>query len=324
MLLGQLFNFGLLGVLTVQVYLYYIAFPRDRYGYKITVAVVFMLELAQVGVATYDAFRMFASGWGNLLQADAIGLYWIDGPLMNTLIGVLCQGFYAQRIFALGRNYFVVAFIWALSTLQFTSAEYAAVLGYKAPALTSLPMMKKVHTTGLIWISSAIACNSLITCSMLYHLWKAKRASPLKRTSVSSMLSRMIIYTIETGFVAVATSILALVFYVASPSTSMWFLWMMVIDKLYANCFLAVLNARFRIEGGRELYPTPVPEQSISICTAFDVPRPRTTGGLIGNQRSGGQGIVIEMSRATDTPSTDSELKGGKDANLRSDASQMA
>ncbi|TCD62066.1 hypothetical protein EIP91_007506 [Steccherinum ochraceum] len=290
---------------SVKVDLYYIAFPRDRYAYKITVAVVFGLELAQVGVATYDAFRMFASEWGNFPQADAIGLYWMDGALMIETVAAVCQCFYASRIYALGHNLYLVALISILCLLQLGCGIYVTIEVYKAPGLTSL---SNVYTSGIMWSSTAIACNSLVTCSMFYYLWRAKRASPLKRTRTTNMLSRMILYTIETGFVAVAGSIMAVVSYVASPSTSLWFLWIMLIGKLYSNCLLAVLNARLRIEGGKELHTTPISDESIAIRTDFDVlPRTRVTGGRIGDPRCEGQ-----------------DLKADKNVDLRPDASQMA
>ncbi|TCD64910.1 hypothetical protein EIP91_003446 [Steccherinum ochraceum] len=322
-LLAHLFNYGLLGILTVQVYLYYIAFPNDRYKYKITVGVVFVFELAQVSVATYDAFRMFASGWGNFVQADEIGLYWMSGPLMIETLGAFCQCFYTQRIYALGRNYSIVTPICFLSVLQFAFGVYAAVEVHNSPELSS-GESGTVRIAGLMWSCTAIACNTLITCSMFYHLWKAKRASPVKRSSTSSTLSRMMLYTVETGFIAVATSIMALVCYAASQSTSLWFLWMMVIGKLYSNCLVAVLNARVRIEGGRELYPNHLPEEPISIRTAFDVSRPPAADGLIGNRRCEGQGIIVEMSHVTETASTLSELKANKNVESHPDVSLMA
>ena len=44
-----------------------------------------MLEMAQICMSTYDAFRVFASGWGNLLELDKIGFYWFDNVIMISL-----------------------------------------------------------------------------------------------------------------------------------------------------------------------------------------------------------------------------------------------
>ena len=62
---------------------YYIAFPLDNYKMKMTVTLVYILEVAQLTLCTYDAFRLFSSGWGNSVELDSIGLEWLSVPILG-------------------------------------------------------------------------------------------------------------------------------------------------------------------------------------------------------------------------------------------------
>lgn len=52
---------------------------------KMIVAVLLALEIAQVVISSYDAFRMFAHGWNDLRQLDDVGLLWFSVPIMNAI-----------------------------------------------------------------------------------------------------------------------------------------------------------------------------------------------------------------------------------------------
>ncbi|PFH46600.1 hypothetical protein AMATHDRAFT_98023, partial [Amanita thiersii Skay4041] len=51
-IVGNLLNWGLFGALTVQVYIYYLAFPEDRNWIKWTIYIVYGLEVTHVICAT--------------------------------------------------------------------------------------------------------------------------------------------------------------------------------------------------------------------------------------------------------------------------------
>ena len=52
---------------------------------KAVVSGIFILEVVQVILTSHDAFRMFATGWGDPLQLDNVGLLWFSVPIMNAL-----------------------------------------------------------------------------------------------------------------------------------------------------------------------------------------------------------------------------------------------
>lgn len=127
-LIGLLFNWGLLGVLTTQVdnspqtknrivltchykvYIYHINFPKDRRILKLlgiispplyvlilllkeslSVYVVYLLDWAQTCSATYDAFQWFVYGWGVVPTLFLRFTGFLNVPLLSSIIGALVQ-----------------------------------------------------------------------------------------------------------------------------------------------------------------------------------------------------------------------------------------
>ena len=91
--------------------MYYLAFPSDGYLRKLVVCLAFSIECAQTVLATWDAFRQFSSGWGNLLQLDDIGLYWLSILVLTMLSAMLSQYFYAWRILMLSHQRWMAAIV---------------------------------------------------------------------------------------------------------------------------------------------------------------------------------------------------------------------
>ena len=91
--------------------MYYLAFPLDGWNCKSVVCLAFLVEFVQTIIATRDAFRQLASGWGNLIELDKTGLYWLSIIVLTLCSELLCQLFYAWRIFVLCRSWYVPGFI---------------------------------------------------------------------------------------------------------------------------------------------------------------------------------------------------------------------
>ena len=68
---------------------YYIAFPKDKPLPKAIVAVCYILEVLQTTLSTRDAFRNFATGWGNMIDLDAVGWLWFSVPVLGSVSAYL-------------------------------------------------------------------------------------------------------------------------------------------------------------------------------------------------------------------------------------------
>ncbi|KJA27649.1 hypothetical protein HYPSUDRAFT_130742, partial [Hypholoma sublateritium FD-334 SS-4] len=86
-LFGIMANCVLLGVLCVQVYLYYNAFAKDHRILKWTVFAQFLLEIIQTATLAYDNIQHFTLAYSST-GADGlneIGILWISIPLITGL-----------------------------------------------------------------------------------------------------------------------------------------------------------------------------------------------------------------------------------------------
>ncbi|KAH8088900.1 hypothetical protein BXZ70DRAFT_498790 [Cristinia sonorae] len=246
-LVGHLMNWGLFGVLTVQVYIYYISFPKDHWRLKGVVFFAYILEIIQIILSTHDAFRVYGSGWGNPQELDAIGLVWVSIPILDSLISSLSQMFYSWRIYTLSRNKWLVGVILMLALVELGAGIYDGVACLHLNSLIEIPT--KTYKSTIVWTGAAALDEILITCSMFYYLRKAKKDSRTKRTI--SLLSHLIKLSVETGFVCAAVTIGGLILFVASPTTTCYEVFAICASKLFSNCFVAVLNSRVEIVGGR-------------------------------------------------------------------------
>ena len=91
--------------------MYYLAFPSDGYQRKLVVCLAFLIECAQTVLATWDTFRQYSSGWGNQVQFDSIGLYWLSILILTLLSAMLSQLFYAWRILMLSHQRWIAGIV---------------------------------------------------------------------------------------------------------------------------------------------------------------------------------------------------------------------
>ncbi|TCD63231.1 hypothetical protein EIP91_005816 [Steccherinum ochraceum] len=252
LLISHLLNWGLFGALTVQVYVYYQAFPSDNVKCKSVVVFTYALEVIQLMLATSDAFRLFARGWGDPMALDDVGLYWLSLVIMTTLISFVCQSFYAWRILALSGNSWMAMTVCLTSVMQTGCGVYDGAMvravGHASELSTSI-----VFRASIIWSASSALCNLVITASMVYYLLRARK---MTFRSTTSILTRLLIFTLETSILCAVVSVAALVCFIVSPATSLYTVPLMILSKLYSNSLLGVLNTRVKIIGGRDKFTT--------------------------------------------------------------------
>ncbi|KAH9483488.1 hypothetical protein JR316_0002956 [Psilocybe cubensis] len=75
-LLSGFGNIFLLGVLTVQVFIYHTVFHHDRLVIRVLIYSVYILESLQTVLLIRDLFRNFAEGFADPESLDQIGLLW--------------------------------------------------------------------------------------------------------------------------------------------------------------------------------------------------------------------------------------------------------
>ncbi|TFK33133.1 hypothetical protein BDQ12DRAFT_615813, partial [Crucibulum laeve] len=120
-LLGHLFNWGLFGALAVQAYIYYLLFLNDCKLPKYLVCFVIVIEVLQTVLATRDAFRNFGTGWGNMIDLNAVGWLWFSAPVMSSIICSMAQTFFAWRIWILSQKIYIPVVVIVVSAVKLST-----------------------------------------------------------------------------------------------------------------------------------------------------------------------------------------------------------
>ncbi|KAF8880661.1 hypothetical protein BD779DRAFT_1548268 [Infundibulicybe gibba] len=206
---GLILNWCLLGCLVVQVYIYYLSSRGDRAGLKFLVCFVSILDMAQTGVATEYAWRLLVVYNHPFDEPDdpEVSIYL---PMINGIISAAVQVFFAWRIWSLNRalaGRVAAIFISLIALMQALSCIIAPNIPVDPLPDSGGP----IYLVTLLWLVSNVVGDILIAAFMLYTLRKA-RCQSLSQ-GVETILSRLMVNTIETGVITAIVASLGLVLF---------------------------------------------------------------------------------------------------------------
>ncbi|KAJ7814003.1 hypothetical protein B0H14DRAFT_2851549 [Mycena olivaceomarginata] len=258
MLLGHLFNYALLGCVAIQVYVYVLAFPRDKIVVKALVYSVFLLDLLQTGLATHYAWYVLAGGWGDPLALLSTPWTLATVPPLTALVAFLVQSFYLWRIWVIsnGQKKFIpiLAIIGLTATGSCIAGWYAGIALPNAGSgpLAQVNFKRSIKTFDLdpavtTWLAGAMACDIIITITLVVQL-AARRNGALAATK--RITHRAIRMAVETGAVTSVAVTIELALILNATTTSWYFMLGPLITKIYSNSLLASLNSRSPIFDG--------------------------------------------------------------------------
>ncbi|KAF8908252.1 hypothetical protein CPB85DRAFT_794987 [Mucidula mucida] len=296
LIIGHLFNWGLLGALCIQAYIYYLAFPHDPiWPTKVLSSCVFILEVAQTCLNTRDAFRNFGAFWGDMLNLDDIGTYWLGVPVMAGIVSGIVQFFYAWRIWVLTKRYWIPSVIVVLSLTQSVSAFVAGNAARQINHFSELQAETYVVTS--VWLAGTALCDTVIAMSMTWTLLRARTGV----NTTDAVVFRIVRLSIETGTLCAIFAVLDLIFYVVFMHNNFHLVPSIALTKMYSNSFFAVLNSRVKIRDGR-LGQTFSTDPTVCTCSASAPPlasvRFRSIGGIYPSES--GPGVHdVELTQMT-------------------------
>ncbi|ESK85586.1 hypothetical protein Moror_10000 [Moniliophthora roreri MCA 2997] len=250
-LLGYMLNWGLYGVLSVQVYMYWTVFPNDSRPSRALVYGIYLLETAQTILLTHDAFQTFVFGFMDPASVDNVYYLWLDVYLFDALVALFVQVYYAHRTHVLlSRSRLLPAIIVSLSIIQFISAVLlcAAIKRYRYfSAYQTYSTSADSVVSGFLWIVSATIADILIAITMVYAL--SRYDTTFKETQ--SLVRRLNRLAMETCSLVAATQIAQPFLFYFFPGRNYQMTPGIIIAKLYSNSLLVVFNSRIQIHGAR-------------------------------------------------------------------------
>ncbi|KAF9022335.1 hypothetical protein BDZ89DRAFT_1137395 [Hymenopellis radicata] len=243
LLVGFMIHWCLFSTLCVQIYIYYEGFMQDRTITKCLVYGVFVMEFIQTILVAFDAFSVFAFGFGDLVSLTAMHYHWLTVPIMSGLVAFTSQVFYAYRIYVLSsRSRIVPAIIIAIALLSTAGGFVTGILARIAGDITQLNS-RAIVIAITFWCGGAAVCDILIAIYMTFYLSKNDTGFRHPRR----LIARLIRITVETGTLTAVAAIVDLVLFYAFPGGAIYTAVALILPKLYANAMIMVLNARLKI-----------------------------------------------------------------------------
>ncbi|KAK0468772.1 hypothetical protein IW261DRAFT_1677177 [Armillaria novae-zelandiae] len=166
LIVAYLLHWGLFGTLSVQLYLYYLAFPKDRNFIKFLVYGIYIIEFVETMLFTHDAFAVFGYGFGDIKALMGLHFYWVAVPIMS---GV------------------------AIITAAYEFPEYN---------ITELNH-RKISITSGIWCGASALCDIIIAICMMYYLMHSNTRT-ITAVVVLLGLILFLVFPHETFYVATA------------------------------------------------------------------------------------------------------------------------
>jgi len=260
---AYLFSWGLYGVLSVQTYLYYMAFPDDRRLHKWLVYSIYFLETSDTVFLTYDALSDFRNMFGlsvpvsNKSTNSPLQFSWLRLYIFGGIVTCMVQTYYAHRLNFLRRSKIFSAAVFLAALTQSCAGIIAGVLQANQNFYTTVTQTKIPTEIYVFGIASA-TCGIIISAVMTHQLlwedtdWQGRHP----------FFPKVVRLSIETGMVAA----LAAITYVALTFCYINALGLLIpallLSKIYSNSLLLSLNSRMTIAQGR-IAPTPVAESAL-------------------------------------------------------------
>ncbi|KAL4253253.1 hypothetical protein ABKN59_004750 [Abortiporus biennis] len=243
-LLGGLVAVFFSGIVSMQVFIYYRIYPNDRFKFKFLVGLIWFLDVLHTCMVCTVNWIYLISNYGNPGIADYIP--WAVGTnfVITVAITYIIHCFFAHRIYTLSKgNWYITAPIYIFATLRLISALVT----------TSLMMKMKSYQTFFhtyIWLfvlglALSAAVDTLIAAALCWYLHKSRTGF----SSMDNIIDSITLYTVENGLLTCVATIASLICWVSLPDTLVFLALYFTISKLYANAFLATLNARKVLRG---------------------------------------------------------------------------
>ncbi|KAJ7044025.1 hypothetical protein C8F04DRAFT_686861 [Mycena alexandri] len=246
--IGVLISYVLLGVATTQTYIYYARFPDDSIKLKTLVAVVWLCEVAHAGCLGHALYSYTISDYTRperLLHAPiSLGVAIAFAGIITACV----QGFFTFRIYAFSEKLFIPVLLWTTIFLHLLGSIVILVTESRSTLLADYEE-RWGWLFAAVWILS-VANDVTITATLVIVL-RRRRPYVLQRTT--ALVDKIIVWTIETGMLTSAVSIVTLTCFITMLGSFIFLATFSVTSRLFSNSLLASLNSRTTLRAMDEI-----------------------------------------------------------------------
>ncbi|KAF7297963.1 hypothetical protein HMN09_01017200 [Mycena chlorophos] len=274
--IGVLLSYMLLGVTTMQVYIYVGRFPQDPRWLRAMVGIVWLMELVQGGLVGYALYLYTVLDYGDRLHILQSAPPTLNAAFVLTaLITTVVQLFFIHRIWLLSKNVYLPGVLVIMSIVYLVGILGFAGVGFKASKLAELEasMGWDVEADAIL----SVVLDTAIAVSLVVLLLQSRRQG---MASTTNMVDKLIAWSIETGVITSICSVLILAIYETKPASFIWLAVFIVKSRLYSNSLLASLNSRIGLRAQASNVTVSTPSLAPRFATMVTQTRTVTVGDV--------------------------------------------
>ncbi|CAK5262239.1 unnamed protein product [Mycena citricolor] len=257
-LVGLILNWCLLGVLSTQVYIFHLNFPKERRFLKWMVYTVYLLDWAQTCSVTYDALQWFVLGWGSIPDLYDLWSSWLNVPVLSSTIAAIVQVYYGWRLYILSGSLAPLIVTTVLSVVQLTGGIMVGLLLTSDD--TEISRSPGLVAAVAVRLGGSLAVDTFIAgCMTFFVSFPARLGGPpidsaqlLRSREKSSremngVLTRLIRLVVETGTLTAIAAGVDLIFFLRAKN-GLHQVPGVILCKLYSNALLVLFNNRLTMQ----------------------------------------------------------------------------
>ncbi|KAF8690264.1 hypothetical protein AX14_003040 [Amanita brunnescens Koide BX004] len=236
--IGNVIGFCLYGALTVQIYMYHIAFPNDSKLLKTNVYIIYLAETVYTIILAYDLTQI-------VIKPHYIAcLPSLVVPIFGGIVAIMTQAVYAHRIWiiteskllSIGFTMLIIAEVIVSFTLLGVGITF-----YIATFVSFFHMSEYYELMSVfqIWAVTCLFADATIAGIMVWNLTKEKIYSRQLRQRITRLLHIIV----GSGILTVGVNVITLVG-ASITSSSITFCSGIVLSKIYANSMMVLVNSR--------------------------------------------------------------------------------
>jgi len=208
------------------------------------IAFLFILDTLHTILCTYSLYWYLILNFGNVANLDVNMWAMNIQVIINSLIRMLVQIFYARRVYILSKNIVIPVIIAILSGLTFALGSVFTAKAFSLKLYSRYGSMIWVTSAGM---SSSVMVEIIISLSMCWHLYHNKTGF----SQTDSIIKTLMTYSVNTGLLSSLLAISKFVCFITMPTTFIWVAFFWLMGKSNVNSFLAVLNNRDTLRAQR-------------------------------------------------------------------------
>ncbi|OBZ65536.1 hypothetical protein A0H81_14508 [Grifola frondosa] len=241
---------ALYGVTIVQVYVYLRNYPKDSVYLRMLVLAIWLAETVHTAFCIHQQYNYLIIDFDNPVALVSNVWSLTAALLIEVIVANTVQGFFIHRIWILnGRSVnIMLAPATILLVLEYVFQRAATVVLLLMFGSGNLSEYRK--DAGSIIVTICALCvaavnDFLVTLVLIRSLYRRRSGVP----ETDDLIRVLMVYIVNTGLIPMLNS-LAILFTFVFFSNSLVYVGLLWIEcKLYANSFLATLNARKSLRG---------------------------------------------------------------------------